>query len=132
MTKGKGGGNRIIEYQFGEELTIDYIKKMSSGFFFPEGRSNIGSLDEFDVYAASSNGQTLENFVDTNKNPCSFTEFLKSNGLFASQCHLYLRMKRKEKQVTKFFSVNGKMQPTQFQSNTPKLRLMNIRMICQK
>ena len=49
-----------------------------------------------DVSLASFSVENLESFTDLEGNVCSFQKYLKSHGLFSSQCHLYIRTNAKK------------------------------------
>ena len=81
---------REITYDDDEEITVDFLKTKASQLFFPEGVSKYGSLSEMKLSLGNFAQETVLAFKDTMGRECTFQEYLKSHGLFASRCYIYL------------------------------------------
>ena len=85
-----GGGVRDIYYKEDEDITVEYLKKIASKLFFPEGVSKYGAFEDMKVELGNYAQESVSVFRDLEGNQCSYPEYLKSRGLFASICHVYL------------------------------------------
>ncbi|XP_060555721.1 uncharacterized protein LOC132716453 [Ruditapes philippinarum] len=95
-----GGGTRYIYKNSDEEVTVDEILVEGKAFYFKDGKSKFGLLEEMAVTLVTASGQEISGFTDRNGLPCCFTEYVKAYGLYPSQCHLYLRTKIKSESDT--------------------------------
>ena len=81
---------REINYDDDEEITVDLLKTKASQLFFPQGVSKYGSLSEMKLQLGNFAQESVSAFKDTGGQECTFQEYLKSHGLFASKCYMYL------------------------------------------
>lgn len=81
-----GGGVREITYDDDEEITVDLLKAKASQLFFPKGVSKYGSLSEMKLRLGNFAQESVSAFKDIMGQECTFQEYLKSHGLFASRC----------------------------------------------
>ena len=87
-----GGSTRHLMYHESEadSITVDFLIKQASRLFFPEGKSKFGMLEDMDVELGNFAQEKIRKFKDTDGNECSFKEYLKNRGLFASKFYVYL------------------------------------------
>lgn len=58
---------------------------------FPQVKSHFGLLSDMDVCLSNFKGDIIIAFHDIDGNECSLQEHLKTNGIFSSQFHVYLK-----------------------------------------
>ena len=97
-----GGGLRVVEVSGKEDVTG--IKEVALKVFYPNEKKNANSF-----FIGTFDGKELVKFTTTDGEPCSYSAYLKSHGLFASRYHLYL-MERENVQES---------QRTETSDNTP-------------
>lgn len=73
-----------------EDITVEYLKTKASQLFFPEGASNYGDLSEMKLELGNFAQNSISAFKDTMGEECTFQEYLKSHGLYASKSPIYL------------------------------------------
>lgn len=93
VTNAKGGGSRTISCKAEQQITVEQIIEQGEKMLFKDGKSYFGELSSMSVTLTDSRGEEVSQFTNLNGEPCSYTEYLTSNGLYPSQCHLYLRTK---------------------------------------
>ncbi|KAH3788832.1 hypothetical protein DPMN_166994 [Dreissena polymorpha] len=87
----QGGGVRTNTYSIEETQNVDSLLKLGKKRFFPKGKSQKGSLKDMEVHLSEYDGTEIMEFKDRNGNECSYHDFLKSYGMFASQNYLYIK-----------------------------------------
>ena len=85
-----GGGIRDFTYTNDDEITVDFLKEKASKLFFPEGDSKLGALPRMKLELGNYAQQKITAFKNTEGEVCTFQEYLRSRGLFASRCYIYL------------------------------------------
>lgn len=85
-----GGGIREFTVNEGEDATIPTLKEKGKKLFFPSGNSQRGSLSSMNIDLGNFSQQKMEVFTDIDGKECDFFSYLKSHGLYASRCYLYL------------------------------------------
>ena len=92
-----GGSTRNLVYNDSESdsITIDFLTKQASHLFFPKGKSKFGMLEDMIVELGN-----FEEFKDTDGGKCTFKEYLKDRGLFASKFYVYLMTTAIEEEST--------------------------------
>jgi len=85
-----GGGVRDIYYKEDEDISVESLQMMASKLFFPQGVSKYGALEDMEIELGNYAQESISVFCDLEGNQCTFPEYLKSRGLFASRCYVYL------------------------------------------
>lgn len=85
-----GGGVCELTCPEDQDITVDYLKIKASQIFFPEGVSKYGDLSEMSLELGNFAQNSISAFKDTMGEECTFQEYLKSHGLFASKSPIYL------------------------------------------
>ena len=83
-----GGGIRDFTYTNDDEITVDFLKEKASKLFFPEGDSKLGALPRMKLELGNYAQQKITAFKNTEGEVCTFQEYLRSRGLFASRCYI--------------------------------------------
>ena len=91
-----GGGIREFIVSEGDDTTISSLKEKGKKLFFPSNNSPRGPLSSMNVDLGNFSQQKLDSFTDTDGKECDFFAYLKSHGLYASRCYLYLMTTIKE------------------------------------
>ncbi len=91
-----GGGVRELTCPEDQDITVDYLKIKASQMFFAEGVSKYGDLSEMSLELGNFAQNSISAFKDTMGEECTFQEYLKSHGLFASKSPIYLMSTSKE------------------------------------
>lgn len=63
--------------------------------FFPGGVRKKGHLSSLDCSLGNFSQEKIERFIDLEGKECDFFTYLKSHGLFASRCYVYLMTSEK-------------------------------------
>lgn len=88
----EGGGIWEFIYNNDDEITVDVLTSKATKFFFPEGKSKVGTIDhmrlELGNYLYAQ--ETMTSFTDTSGKTCTFQKYLKSRRLLASRFYVYL------------------------------------------
>ena len=84
-----GGGVREFTCADDEDITVDYLKTKGSQLFFPQGVSKYGDLSEMQLELGNFAQNSISAFKDTMGEECTFQEYLKSHGLYASKSPIY-------------------------------------------
>ena len=79
-----------IYYKEDEDISVEYLKKIARKLFFPEGVCKYGAFEDMQVELGNYAQESVSVFLDLEGNQCSYPEYLKSRGLFASKCHVFL------------------------------------------
>ena len=85
-----GGGVREFACTDDENITVDYLKSKAIQLFFPQGASQYGDLSEMKLELGNFAQKSISAFKTTTGEECTFQEYLKSHGLFASKSNIYL------------------------------------------
>ena len=87
-----GGSTRHLEYNDSEadSITVDFLIKQAIRVFFPEGKSKFGTVQDMDVELGNFAQEKIAEFKNTDGEKCTFKEYLKDRGLFASKFYVYL------------------------------------------
>ena len=85
-----GGGVRDFSYVDDDQITVESLKTKAIKLFFPGGVSKYGSLKDMQLALGNYAQETITSFRDIDDKQCTFQEYLKSRGLFASKCPVYL------------------------------------------
>ena len=85
-----GGGVRDMYYNEDEEMTVESLKNIASKLFFPQGVSKYGAFKDMQVELGNYAQESVSVFCDLEGKQCTFPEYLKSRGLYASKCYVYL------------------------------------------
>lgn len=85
-----GGGVRDMYYKEDEDISVESLQMMASKLFFPQGVSKYGALEDMKIELGNYAQESVSVFCDLEGNQCTFPEYLKSRGLFASKCYVYL------------------------------------------
>ena len=85
-----GGGLREFTYSDDDEISVDFLKANARKLFFPEQRSKFGALDDMCLHLGNYAQERITEFTDIDGKTCTFQEYLKSRGLFASRFNVYL------------------------------------------
>lgn len=85
-----GGGVRDYTYTDDDEISVDFLKADAKKLFFPEGMSKLGAAGEMHFDLGNFAQERITEFTDVDGNTCTFQEYLRSRGLFASRCFVYL------------------------------------------
>ena len=85
-----GGGIRDFTYTNDDAITVDFLKEKASKLFFPEGDSKLGALPRMKLELGNYAQQKITAFKNTEGEVCTFQEYLRSRGVFASRCYIYL------------------------------------------
>lgn len=85
-----GGGVREFTYSDDDEISVDFLKAKARKLFFPEEVSKFGALDDMCLHLGNYAQERITAFTDTDGKTCTFQEYLKSRGLFASRFNVYL------------------------------------------
>ena len=84
VTARRGGGTRIYEFYREEKQTVETITSYGKRVFFPDGKNYMGKLTDMEVKLSSYNGEVVEKFANSNGEECSYQEYLKDIGAYAS------------------------------------------------
>lgn len=80
----------MLEFDDADQLTPEYLVDRGKKLFFPKGKSEKGHMNDMSFHLAFYSGELIEAFKDVDGNTCTFTEYLKSHGKYASRCILYV------------------------------------------
>ena len=67
-----------------------FLRQTPKNYFFPEGMSKLGAAGEMHFDLGNFAQERISQFTDVDGNACTFQEYLRSRGLFASRCFVYL------------------------------------------
>lgn len=81
---------RELTYSEDEDITVDYLKAKATQVFFPQGVSTFGDLSEMNLKMGNFAQNSISSFKDTTGMGCTFHDYLRSHGIFASKSHMYL------------------------------------------
>ena len=93
-----GGGVRDFYYNDDEQITVDSLKMNARKLFFPEGVSKYGAIEDMQIDLGNYAQETISVFRDLDGEKCTFQEYLRCRGLFASKCHVYLMSTQDDKE----------------------------------
>ncbi|XP_046369063.1 uncharacterized protein LOC124143946 isoform X1 [Haliotis rufescens] len=94
-----GGGTRELILDNLNIYPADIVQRAIT-LFFPEGASQVVSVDEVESFALGNFcGEELLRFSDDGGNECSLGQYLKAQGTYASRCYIYLLTKKKVTRV---------------------------------
>ena len=85
-----GGGVRDFSYVDDDQITVESLKTKAMKLFFPGGASKYGPLKDMQLALGNYAQETITGFQDIDGKQCTFQEYLKSRGLYASKCPVYL------------------------------------------
>ncbi|KAK3705162.1 hypothetical protein QZH41_003137 [Actinostola sp. cb2023] len=85
-----GGSIRRIVYTDDNDITVEFLKSEGQRMFFPGGVSVHGPLKNMKVALGNFEQEAVSKFTDTEGNECSYPEYLRSRGLYASRSYIYL------------------------------------------
>ena len=81
---------RDFSYVDDDQITVESLKTKAIKLFFPGGVSNYGSIKDMQLALGNYAQENITSFRDIDDKQCTFQEYLKSRGLFASKCPVYL------------------------------------------
>lgn len=85
-----GGSIRQISYTDDSDITVEFLKCEAQRMFFPGDVSIHGPLKNMKVELGNFEQEAVEQFTNTEGNECSYPEYLRSRGLYASRSYIYL------------------------------------------
>ena len=74
--------------------------------FSPEGVSKYGAIEDMQLDLGNYAQETISVFRDLDCKKCTFQEYLRSRGLLASKCHLYLMSIQDDKEESSPCNLN--------------------------
>ena len=101
-----GGGVRDFYYNDDEQLTVESLKMKARKLFFPEGVSKYGAIEDMQLDLGNYAQETISVFRDLDGEKCTFQEYLRSHGLFASKCQVYLMPTQDDKEESSPCNLN--------------------------
>lgn len=107
----EGASVRTVPYDEEEtDFTLDFLKNEACRLFFPEGKSKLGKLEDFEIEIGNFSQEPIHTFVDTKGNPCSYLEYLRDRGLYPSKSYIYLMTTvRGDKNMGTHDNINSKL-----------------------
>ena len=69
---------------------MDFLTAKGRKLFFPEEVSKFGTVDDMCLDLGNYAQERITAFTDIDGKTCTFQEYLKSRGLYASRFHVYL------------------------------------------
>ncbi|XP_031565478.1 LOW QUALITY PROTEIN: uncharacterized protein LOC116300699 [Actinia tenebrosa] len=85
-----GGSIRQITYTDDNAITVEFLKSEGQRMFFPGGTSIHGPLKNMKVELGNFEQEPVDEFSDTEGKECTYPEYLRSRGLYASRSCIYL------------------------------------------
>lgn len=85
-----GGTVRQILYTDDQQITVEFLIREGKRMFLPDGKCKFGDVAHMKMELGNFDQQSIAKFTDTEGNECSYSEYLRSRGLFASRAYVYL------------------------------------------
>ncbi len=109
-----GGGLR--EFQMNREVKFDEILQKAKEIYFPNGKSQKGSLEDMSVEMSDFTLKPITRFTDLDEQECTYKTHLSCRGLFPSRSAVIL-MTRKTNTVNDSKNTTQINQPTSMQTS---------------
>ena len=91
MKRLDGASVRTVPYVEEEtEFSVEFVKKEACRLFFPQGKSKMGNLEDFNIEIGNFSQEPINSFLDTEGKPCTYLEYLRDRGLYPSKSYIYL------------------------------------------
>ena len=84
------GTIRQITYTDDNEITVDFLISEGNRMFFTEEMTKYGPVKNMKIELGNYDRQTISKFTDTDGKECSYAEYFRNRGLFASRAFVYL------------------------------------------